>query len=257
MGHLNIRFDNQIVLITGASTGIGAAIARAFGECGASVVVHYNQSETEAQAVARDIEASGGKALLVQGDVTNAEHISDIVAKTLEAFGRIDILINNAGSLVQRSPIAEASDALYDRIMDLNTKSVFEFCKRVIPVMQQQGRGNIINMTSISGRNGGGGGSVLYSASKAAVSTLTRGLAKELAAQNIRVNAISPGVILTPFHDRYTEPERMQQLIKTIPMERAGTAEECTGTALFLASDTLSSYITGQIIEVNGGQLMP
>jgi 3-oxoacyl-[acyl-carrier protein] reductase len=141
--------------------------------------------------------------------------------------------------------------------MDLNMNSVFQICRRVVPMMKAQRKGNIINVTSIAGRNGGGGGSVVYASSKAAVSTFTRGLARELAGENIRVNAISPGVILTPFHDRYTEPERMQQLIKTIPMGRAGTPEECVGSVFFLASDALSAYVTGQIIEINGGQLMP
>jgi 3-oxoacyl-[acyl-carrier protein] reductase len=254
---LNIRFDDQVILITGASTGIGAALARAFAESGASVVVHYNNSVEQAQAVARDVEAAGSKAALVQGDVAKPEQVQQIVDAALEAFGKIDVLINNAGGLIQRRAVADVDGDLYDTIMDVNTRSVFEFCRRVVPIMQRQGHGNIINLTSISARNGGGGGSVIYSASKGAVSTLTRGLAKELAGQNIRVNAISPGLILTPFHERYTEPERMQQLITTIPMGRAGTAEECVGTAFYLASDTLSGYVTGQIIEVNGGQLMP
>jgi 3-oxoacyl-[acyl-carrier protein] reductase len=193
----------------------------------------------------------------VQGDVAKPEQVQRIVDAALDAFGKIDVLINNAGGLIQRRAVADVDGDLYDTIMDVNTRSVFEFCRRVVPIMQRQGHGNIINLTSISARNGGGGGSVIYSASKGAVSTLTRGLAKELAGQNIRVNAISPGLILTPFHERYTEPERMQQLITTIPMGRAGTAEECVGTAFYLASDALSGYVTGQIIEVNGGQLMP
>jgi 3-oxoacyl-[acyl-carrier protein] reductase len=130
-------------------------------------------------------------------------------------------------------------------------------CKLVVPLMQRQNHGNIINVSSIAARNGGGGGSVLYAASKGAVSTFTRGLAKEVVGDNIRVNAIAPGVILTPFHERFTAPEQMATLVATIPMQRAGTPEECVGTVLFLASDAMSGYITGQIIEVNGGQLMP
>lgn len=254
---MDIRFDHQVALITGASTGIGAAVARAFAQSGAHVVVHYNRSETEAKQVEADVRAAGVETLLVHADVTDDAQARSIVDQTMERFGRIDILVNNAGALVQRSPIAEASDDLYDEIMDLNLRSVFQLCKRVVPIMQQQGHGNIINVTSIAGRNGGGGGSVLYASSKAAVATFTRGLARELATQNIRVNAISPGVILTPFHERYTEPERMKQIVATIPMGRAGQAEECVGTVLFMASDLMSSYVTGQIIEVNGGQIMP
>lgn len=254
---MNIRFDDQVILITGASTGIGAALARAFGSAGARVVVHYNSSADEAAAVARDIEAAGGDTLIVQGDVSDPAQVERIIAQTMARFGTIDVLINNAGSLVQRQPVEAVSDTLYTSIMDINMTSVFQFCKQVVPIMRTQGRGNIINMTSIAGRNGGGGGSVIYATSKAAVSTFTRGLAKELATENIRVNAISPGVILTPFHERYTEPERLRQIVGTIPMGRAGTAEECVGTAFFLASDAMSGYVTGQIIEVNGGQLMP
>lgn len=254
---MNIRFDNQVVLVTGASTGIGAAIAHGFGAAGAKVVVHYNSSAAEAQAVAQDIEKSGGEALLLQADVTQPEEVNGLVDKTLEHFGQIDVLVNNAGALVKRQEVAEVPDDLYQYIMNLNMTSTFQMSRRVIPIMQRQGHGNIINVTSISARHGGGGGSVIYSTSKAAVSTFTRGLAKELATQNIRVNAISPGVILTPFHERFTEPERMKAIITTIPMGRAGTAEECVGTALFLASDAMSSYITGQVIEINGGQLTP
>ena len=254
---VQIRFDDQVVVITGASTGIGAAVARAFGAAGASVVVHYNTSGDAAQAVARDIEATGGRATLMQADVRDAAQLRAMLDNIAEQFGRIDILINNAGSLVQRVPVAEMPDDVYQQIIDLNLTSVFRACRQVVPIMQRQGHGNIINVTSIAARNGGGGGSVLYATSKGSISTFTRGLAKEVVGDNIRVNAISPGTILTPFHERYTDPERMAAMVATIPMGRAGTPEECVGTVFFLASDTMSRYVTGQIIEVNGGQLMP
>jgi 3-oxoacyl-[acyl-carrier protein] reductase len=175
----------------------------------------------------------------------------------MQQFGRIDILINNAGSLILRQPVAEMPDETYRQVIDVNLTSVFHLCRLVIPIMQRQGSGNIINVTSIAGRNGGGGGSIVYATSKGAVSTFTRGLAKEVVGSNIRVNAVSPGIILTPFHERFTKPEQLQAMIATIPMARAGTPEECVGAFLFLASDAMSSYVTGQIIEVNGGQLMP
>lgn len=254
---MEIRFDHQVVLITGASTGIGAALARAFGAAGAKVVVHYNSSEAAARTIAGEIEAVGGEVWLVRADVTVPDQVKYLVAQTLERFGQIDILINNAGGLVQRQAVAEVSAELYQYIMDLNMTSIFQVCQQVIPIMQRQGRGNIINVTSIAARLGGGAGAVVYATSKGAVSTFTRGLAKELAAQNIRVNAISPGVILTPFHERYTSPEQMQAAVKTIPMGRAGQPEECVGAVLFLASEAMSRYVTGQIIEINGGQLMP
>lgn len=254
---MEIRFDDRVVLVTGASTGIGAAVARAFGAAGAKVVVHYNQSEEAARIVAQDIEDSGGIALLVQADVTDAQQLQSLVEQTMARFGRIDILINNAGSLIIRQPVADMPNETYEQIIDVNLTSVFQTCKLIIPIMQQQGHGNIINVTSIAARNGGGGGSILYASSKGAVSTFTRGLAKEVAGTNIRVNAVSPGTILTPFHERFTKPEQMQATIATIPMGRAGTPEECVGAFFFLASDALSGYVTGQIIEVNGGQLMP
>lgn len=254
---MEIRFDGKVVLITGAGTGIGAALARAFGLAGAHVVVSYNRSEDEAQAVARDIEAHGGTALLARADVLDPAQIDALVTKTLERFARIDILVNNAGALLKRAPVVAVSDDLYEETLNLNMSSVFHMCRRVVPIMQRQGGGNIINVSSISARNGGGGGSVVYSASKAAVSTFTRGLARELAGQNIRVNALSPGVILTRFHERFTEPEQLKAFVSSIPMGRAGTSEECVGAVFFLASDAMSSYVTGQVIEVNGGQYMP
>lgn len=254
---MDVSFPNQVVLITGASTGIGAALAKAFGSAGARVVVHYNHSGDAAQTVADDIGAAGGTALLVQADLQDATQLEAIVTQTLEHFGRIDVLINNAGSLVQRQTVAEMNDDTFQTIMDLNMTAVFRMCRLVIPIMQRQGSGNIINVGSIAGRNGGGGGSVIYATSKGAVATFTRGLAKEVAGDNIRVNALAPGVILTPFHERFTEADRMDAMVKTIPMGRAGTPEECVGAVFFLASERMSGYVTGQIIEVNGGQLMP
>lgn len=254
---MQLRFDDQVVLVTGASTGIGAAIARAFGEAGARVVVHYNQSEDAAQAVARDVEAAGGQALLLRADVASAEQLQALVDGVLERWGRIDVLVNNAGGLVQRQKIEQASDELFEQVVDLNLRSVFQLCRLTIPLMRRQGRGNIVNVTSVAARNGGGNGSILYASAKGAISTFTRGLSKELVGDGIRVNAISPGLIATPFHERFTSPEQFQSLLETIPMRRAGTAEDCVGAVLFLASDALSAYVTGQIIEINGGQLMP
>jgi 3-oxoacyl-[acyl-carrier protein] reductase len=254
---MEVRFDDQVVLVTGASTGIGAAVARAFAEAGAKVVVHYNSSEKAAQEVFREVQAAGSEALLVKADVTQPAELEAMVAKVMERYGRIDILIHNAGGLILRSPVGEMPDETYQYIMDLNMRSTFQICKLVVPIMQRQGHGNIVNVTSLAARNGGGGGSIVYAAAKGGVSTFTRGLAKEVAAQGIRVNALSPGLILTPFHERWTSPAMMEAITKTIPMGRPGTAEECVGAVLFLASDQMSGYITGQILEVNGGILMP
>ena len=253
---MEIRFDGQVVLVTGASTGIGAAVAKAFGASGAHVIVHYNSSAAAARSVADAITAANGSATLIQADVTKPDDIKRLVDTVLEKFARIDVLVNNAGGLVERNPVDATPDEIYERIMALNVRSIFQMCKLVIPVMKRQGHGNIINVTSVAARTGGGGGSVVYAAAKGAVVSFTRGLARELAAHNIRVNALSPGLILTPFHERWTPPAMMETLIKSVPMGRAGTAEECVGAVLFLASDQMSSYVTGQVIEVNGGMLM-
>ena len=254
---MDIRFDDQVVLVTGASTGIGAALAQGFGAAGAKVVVHYNSSRDAAEAVAAAIEEAGGEAALLQADMTDSAQLKQLVDAVVERWGRIDILINNAGSLVKRQLIAEMADETYDAVLDLNVRSVFQMCRLVIPIMQRQGKGNIVNVTSVAARNGGGNGAVMYATSKGAISTFTRGLAKELVGSNIRVNALSPGFITTPFHERFTSPEMARAQVASIPMGRAGTAEECVGPVFFLASDVLSAYVTGQIIEVNGGQLMP
>ena len=248
--------EGKAFLVTGASTGIGAAVARALGAQGARIAVHYNRSEAEARAVAEDIATAGAEAWVVGGDVSDARRMEAIVAGTGERFGRLDGLVNNAGALVRRTPIEEITDELYDGVLDLNVRSVVVACRAAIPWLRRQG-GVIINTSSIAARNGGGPGSGLYAASKAFVSNLTRGLAKELATDRIRVNAVAPGVIATPFHERFSTPEQMAAMVATIPMGRAGTAEDCVGAYLFLASDTLSGYVTGQVVEVNGGQLMP
>jgi 3-oxoacyl-[acyl-carrier protein] reductase len=246
----------KVILITGASTGIGAAVARGFAAQGALLGIHYNASEAPARALAAEIAAAGGTAFLVSGDVADPEDVKSVVAATAGHFGRLDGLINNAGSLVKRVPVADA-DAEHDRMVtDINAHSIVWACRAALPFLRKQG-GMIINTTSIAARNGGGGGAVLYAAAKGYVSTFTRGLAKEVVKDRIRVNAVAPGIIQTPFHDRFTSAEQMDSLVATIPMGRAATPEECVGTYLYLASERLSSYVTGQIIEVNGGQLMP
>lgn len=253
-----LSFEGKNVLITGASLGIGAALARAFAAAGAHVGLGYRRSVEEATEVLDDIVAAGGNAVLLRGDVSNRQELQGVIDGAREELGCIDILINNAGALIGRAPIHEASDSLYEEIMDLNLRAMFEACRAVIPEMRERGSGNIINLSSIAARNGGAGGSVLYASSKGAVATFTRGLAVELAPFGIRVNALSPGLIRTPFHSEgVTPPERFAQMETSIPMGRAGSAEECVGPTLFLASDEMSSYVTGQILEVNGGSYRP
>jgi len=245
------------ILITGASTGIGAALARRLGGFGARVGVHYNASRDAAEQVAADVRAAGGDAQLLTGDVRDPAAVTRLIDEFADAQGGLDVLVCNAGDMGGRSRMEDVDDALYDHVMDLNARSVFASARAAIPRLKAQGGGSIINTTSIAARSGGGPGVGLYAAGKGFVSTLTRTLAKEHAADGIRVNAVAPGTIDTPFHARHSSAEQLEGARRTIPMGRLGTPEDCVGAYLFLACESLSGYVTGQIIEVNGGQLMP
>lgn len=247
----------RAVLVTGASTGIGAAVARAFGAQGARVAVHCHSHRDAAEAVAADVRAAGGEALVLQADVTSSAACRALVADTVAAFGGIDVLVNNAGAMVQRVPIESLTDELFDQVLHLNVRSALACIAAAVPAMRARGGGAVINVTSVAARHGGGPGAVLYAGSKGFVSTMTRGLAKELVREGIRVNAVAPGVIHTPFHDRFSTPQMLEAFRATIPMNRIGTPDECTGAFLYLASTAMSGYVTGQILEVNGGQYMP
>jgi 3-oxoacyl-[acyl-carrier protein] reductase len=178
------------------------------------------------------------------------------VADAVLAFGRIDVLINNAGGLVGRTKIEDYTEAFLDNVLKLNVIHVALFAHEVVPLMRRQGGGNVVDVSSVAARHGGGGGAIIYAGAKGFVSTVTHGWAKELAGDNIRANAVSPGVIATPFHERYSTPEQLTAMQATIPMNRIGLAEECARTFLYLVSSEMSGYVTGQVIEVNGGQLM-
>ena len=247
----------KTALVTGASTGIGAAVAIAFAARGMRVAVHYNSSADAANQVADTIRKAGGDAFTLQADVRDTAAIRECVRQTVARFGRIDVLVNNAGSLVKRVPIAEFDDALFDEVMHINARSVLAFAREVVPLMRTHGGGNIINVTSVAARTGGGPGAYLYAGSKGFVSTATHGLARELVGDRIRVNAVAPGVIQTPFQDRFSTPAMLESFRTAIPMGRIGSPDECVGAFLYLASEQLSGYVTGQVIEVNGGQYMP
>ncbi len=249
---------HKVALVTGASTGIGAAVATAFAAQGMRVAVHYNSSADAAAQVVDAITASGGQAFALQADVRDTAAIRRAVQDVHTRWGGIDVLVNNAGGLVQRVPIAQMPDELFDEVLHLNARSVLAFCREVVPLMRAKGQGgSIINVSSVAARHGGGPGAYLYAGAKGFVSTATRGLAKELALENIRVNAVAPGVIQTPFHDRFSTPQMLESFRATIPMGRIGEPDECVGAFLYLASVQLSGYVTGQILEVNGGQYMP
>lgn len=246
----------KAVLITGASTGIGAELAKAFAGQGVHVGVHYNSSSKAAEQLADTIRASGGTVQLFQADVTDSAALTAAVEAAAAAFGRLDGLINNAGGMVARVTYETVTDDYYDAVMDLNARSVLTASRAAIPALKVQG-GFIINTTSVAGRNGASGGAGLYGSSKAFVQNVTRGMAKELIPFGIRVNAVSPGVIATPFHERYSTEAQLEAMRASIPQGRLGVASDCVGAYLFLATPSLSGYIIGQTLEVNGGQLMP
>jgi 3-oxoacyl-[acyl-carrier protein] reductase len=249
------NLNGRVALVTGASTGIGSWAAIALAECGASVAVNYNRNRAGAEETRRIIESHGGRAIIVQADVSTNSGAQSLIETARAQLGPIDILVNNAGDMIQRRPLADFTEELWDRVMNLNFKSVLLCSQAAMREMMDRGRGSIINVGSIAGHHGGGPGAAVYAAAKAGVMCLTKGMAKELAPYGIRVNGVAPGVIDTPFHDRMSTPELLQQFVATIPLKRIGTPEECGRVIAFLASDA-ASYIHGETIEINGGQLM-
>jgi len=250
------RIDDLLgkaVLITGASTGIGAALARAFAAQGAKLALHYNSHEADARALAAEL---GTQPALVRGDLTKRGEARRVVDDAAAALGGLDVLINNAGGIGERRPITEVDDALFDFVYDLNVRSLLAATQAAIPHFEKRGGGNIVNVGSIAGIDGGGAGASVYSSAKAAVHNLTRHTARDLAKKNIRVNTVAPGAIATPFHAK-TPKERLDAMRNAAPMGRIGEPQDCVGAFLFLASNELSGYITGNIVHVNGGMFMP
>ena len=243
-------------LVTGSSTGIGAALALELARLGVAVAVHGNSNAEAARAVADKIGGAGGKAVVVLGDVSRTEDAVRIVAEAVEGLGGLDILVNNAGGILERVTNAGFDNEMFTKVFDLNVRSILAMTKAAYPHLKVSGKASIINTGSIAGRFGGFSGSTVYAAAKSAVHSISRNAAREFAMDGIRVNTVAPGFIITPFHDR--TPETVRESARAqIPMQRLGTAEDCVGAYVFLASEAMSGYITGQIIDVNGGQLMP
>ncbi|MCI0338259.1 MAG: glucose 1-dehydrogenase [Acidobacteria bacterium] len=247
--------SGRVAIVTGASTGIGRWAAIALAECGAAVAINYHRNQEGAEETKRLINGKPGRVIIVQADVSTKSGVRTLVDATRAQLGPIDILVNNAGDLIQRCSLLDFSEETWDRVMNLNFKSVLLCSQAVMAEMMERRRGAIINVGSIAGHHGGGPGAAVYAAAKAGVMCLTKGLAKELSSYGVRVNGVAPGVIETPFHERMSTPELLQQFVATIPMGRLGTAEECGRVIAFLASDA-ASYIHGEMIEINGGQLM-
>jgi 3-oxoacyl-[acyl-carrier protein] reductase len=250
------EFKGKTALVTGASRGIGAATAVTLAENGCSrVVIHYNSHAAGAEQVLRAIRDAGADTAAMQADLSTPAGIRSLREQMRTVTPEVDLLINNAGSLVQRALLADFTEDLFDRVMDLNFRSAWFLSQEAAPSMARKGWGVVVNLSSIAARHGGGPGAAIYSASKAAVACITKGLAKELAPKGIRVNAVSPGTVDNDFHRKFSTAEMLEAMRKTAPAGRLGDNQEVADTILFLCSDK-ARYIVGQTIEVNGGMFM-
>src|SRR6266567_3393294 len=247
--HLEVSLPEEMkgktALITGASRGIGAATAVALARAGVSeVVIHYGSYREGAEETLAHVRAAGANGELIGGDLGTSEGIHRFIRDLGTATSEVDILVNNAGSLVKRAKLAEYTEDLFDRVMNLNVKSVYFMAQAIAPHMIERGGGKIVNVSSIAARNGGGIGATIYAAAKAAVSTITKGLAKELAPRGIRVNAVSPGTVDNHFHEVFSNRQILDSVVGQTPAGSLGTNEEVADTIVFLCSNA-SRYIHG------------
>ena len=243
-----MKLQGKTAVITGGGRDIGQACATCLAAEGANVAINYFSSSAGAEATVNDIRNKGGNAFALQGDLSSEAGVEALVSKTVDEFGGVDILVNNAGGLIARKTVAEMPLEHWQAVMDLNLTSSFLMIKACVPHMTD---GAIINLASQAGRDGGGPGAVAYAASKGAIMTMTRGLAKELG-PNIRVNAICPGMIDTDFHNVFTKPEVRTNVANSTPLKREGTPADVADLVAFLATDS-SKFMTGTNIDINGG----
>ncbi|NWF63563.1 MAG: 3-oxoacyl-[acyl-carrier-protein] reductase [Chloroflexi bacterium] len=247
-----MSLENKVALVTGGSRGIGRAIALEFGERGAAVVVNYNKSPEAAEEVVKQIQEMNGKAAAFQADVADFKQAETLVKFTMDTFGDLSILVNNAG-ITRDQLIMMMPESDWDAVINTNLKSTFNCSKAAIKHMMRKRTGRIINIASVAGQMGNPG-QTNYSASKGGQIAFTKALAREVAARNITVNAIAPGFVDTEILDAMT-PETLEAALKLVPLGRKGNPEEIAFTAAFLASDG-AAYITGQVIGVDGGMAM-
>lgn len=246
-----INLNGKVALVTGGARDIGRQVSIRLAENGASVCINYYDNKEQAEETVKMIEEIGGKAIISQGDMTKSAEIKKVVDDCVKTFGNeINILVNVAGGLVARKNMQEMDEEFWDFVMGLNLKSVFLVTKEVLNHMPEGS--SIVNFTSQAARDGGGPGASAYATSKGGVLTFTRGLAKELGPKKIRVNAVSPGMINTTFHDTFTKPEVREKVASGTPLRREGQANEVADLVIYLASDR-SSFITGASVDINGG----
>jgi 3-oxoacyl-[acyl-carrier protein] reductase len=244
-------FKNKVALITGGGRDIGGEISKKLASLGVKVCYNYFDSDEKGDITLKSIKDSGGEAIMVKGDLTKQKDIDNLVKSCTDAFGKkIDFLVNVTGGLVGRKTIEEMDEKFWDFLMTLNLKTVFMVTKASLPYMSSGGA--IVNFASQAARDGGGPGAIAYATAKGGVLTFTRGLAKELGPKGIRVNAVSPGMIATTFHDTFTKPEVREKVAGSTPLRREGKANEVADLVVYLCSNE-SSFITGASIEINGG----
>nr|WP_294905950.1 glucose 1-dehydrogenase [uncultured Lacibacter sp.] len=244
-------FKDKVALVTGGARDIGRQVSLKLAAAGAKVCINYFNNEEQANETLQLIKDAGGEAILVQGDMTKAADVQKVIANCTAAFGdTIHVLVNVAGGIMGRKPLAELDEAFWDAVIDVNLKSAYLVTRATVPHMTKGGA--IVNFSSQAARDGGGGGALAYATAKGAVLTMTRGLAKELGPKGIRVNCVSPGMINTTFHNTFTKQEIRTNVAASTPLRREGEASEVGDLVLYLASDS-SSFINGESVEINGG----
>jgi 3-oxoacyl-[acyl-carrier protein] reductase len=241
------------VLVTGSSSGIGAATAAMFAKQGCYIGVHYFQTKQGGEQTLAEVKKHSDGCLLC-ADMRDEKQVEEMVGQFAKSASGIDVLVNNAGTLIDRMPIETATLEFYEDVFATNTRSAFLATRAAIRYLKES-KGNIVNIGSIAGHHGGSIGSGIYGAAKAAVATMTIAMAKEFGKYGIRVNSVLPGLIETRFHERFSTPERKKRVAQQTPLGRNGTAQDIAKVILFLASDA-AGFITGEYIAVNGGLYM-
>lgn len=246
-----MRLKDKVAIVTGGGRDIGRDVSRVLAREGAKVVINFANDEASAAETLESVKSAGGEAIVCRADVTTAEGVATLVAAAKEAYGaEVHILVNLAGGMVERRPLADIDEAFFDKVMTLNLKSAYLMTRAVVPLMSDGA--SIINFSSVAGRDGGGPGASIYATSKGALMTFTRSMAKELGPKGVRVNSLCPGMIATSFHDTFTKPEVRTAVAGSTPLRRQGNSGEVAETVLYLASDD-ASFVTGVNLDINGG----